>query len=264
MPSVSGSSMPSMPTLSSGTSAFSSNQTETSSKSEKTSATEKVVKTKAGYALTAETISSLTGNSDLGTLSSLLGNDSTSLYNNLTGISTGLDNSVSDYNTTLLLSQILEKLNKIAENQNLDNSTQSEGSSKEAEKNQVERKKTSSGIVRFRLNNYEYVSSLSDIYISSPEEDGSFFVTGDRTYNLGNQKTRETFYMFFKAISPGNSEILGNYSVAFSIMQDIENSNSFLYKLSSVENLVAQKTGNLVSLRVNNQNIKGDILINLE
>ena len=230
----------------------------------KTSSTQEVVKTKAGYALTAETISSLTGNSDLGTLSSLLDEDSTSLYNNLTGISTGLDNSVSDYNTTLLLTQILEKLNKIAENQNEDNSTQSEGSSKDDEKNQVEGKKTSSGIVRFRLNNYEYVSSLSDVYISTPEEDGTFFVTGDRTYNLGNQKSRETFYMLFRAISPSNSEILGNYSVAVSVMQDVENPNSFVYKLSKVENLTAQKTGNLASLRLSKSDLKADILISLE
>ena len=259
MPSVSSPSMPSMPTFSNENSSYSTN-----SKSEKTSSTEEVAKTKAGYALTAETISSLTGNSDLGTLSSLLGEDSTSLYNNLTGISTGLDNSVSDYNTTLLLTQILEKLNKIAENQNEDNSTQSEGSSKEAEKNQVEGKKTSSGIIRFRLNNYEYVSSLSDVYISSPEEDGTFFVTGDRNYSVGNQKSRETFYMLFRVISQKDASILGNYSVAVSVMQDIENPNSFLYKLSCVENLIAQKTGNLASLRVNNQNIKADILISLE
>ena len=258
MPSVSSPSMPSMPTFSNENSSYSTN-----SESEKTSSTEEVAKTKAGYALTAETISSLTGNSDLGTLSSLLGEDSTSLYNNLTGISTGLDNSVSDYNTTLLLTQILEKLNKIAENQNEDNSTQSEGSSKKTE-NQVEEKKTSSGIIRFRLNNYEYVSSLSDVYISSPEEDGTFFVTGDRNYSVGNQKSRETFYMLFRAISQKDASILGNYSVAVSVMQDIENPNSFLYKLSSVENLIAQKTGNLASLRVNNQNIKADILISLE
>lgn len=256
MPSVSSPSMPSMPTFSNENSSYSTN-----SKSEKTSSTEEVAKTKAGYALTAETISSLTGNSDLGTLSSLLGEDSTSLYNNLTGISTGLDNS--DYNTTLLLTQILEKLNKIAENQNEDNSTQSDGSSKKTE-NQVEGEKTSYGIIRFRLNNYEYVSSLSDVYISTPEEDGTFFVTGDRNYSVGNQKSRETFYMLFRAISQKDASILGNYSVAVSVMQDIENPNSFLYKLSCVENLIAQKTGNLASLRVNNQNIKADILINLE
>ena len=163
----------------------------------------------------------------------------------------------------MLLTQILEKLNKIAENQNEDNSTQSESSSKKTE-NQVEGKKTSSGIIRFRLNNYEYVSSLSDVYISTPEEDGTFFVTGDRNYSVGNQKSRETFYMLFRVISQKDASILGNYSVAVSVMQDIENPNSFLYKLSSVENLIAQKTGNLASLRVNNQNIKADILISLE
>ena len=107
-----------MPTLSTGTGSPSTSQTtptttsKTSSSSEKTDA-EKVAETKAGYALTAQTISSLSGNSDLATLSSLLGGDASSLYGNLTG----LDSTTASYNTNLLLSQILEKLNKIAEKQ---------------------------------------------------------------------------------------------------------------------------------------------------
>jgi hypothetical protein len=47
-------------------------------------------------------------------------------------------------------------------------------------------------------------------------------------------------------------------------MQDIENPNSFVYKLSNVKNLSAQKTGNLVSLRLNSKELKADILISLE
>ena len=260
MPSVSGPSMPSMPTLSTGTGSTSTSQTtttttsKTASETEKTDA-EKVAESKAGYALTAQTISSLSGNSDLSTLSSLLGGDASSLYGNLTG----LDSTTASYNTNLLLSQILEKLNKIAEKQG----------TLETEKNpenvQIAAKKSSSaGILRFRFNNYEYVSNLSDVYISTPEADGTFFVTGDRTYSLGNGQSRETFYMLFKANSSNDSSLLGNYSVAISVMQDVENPNSFVYKLSKVENLTAQKTGNLASLRLNKSDLKADILIALE
>ena len=195
MPNVSGPSMPSMPTLSTGTGSTSTSQTTTTTTSKTTSETEKtdaekVAETKAGYALTAQTISSLSGNSDLSTLSSLLGGDASSLYGNLTG----LDSTTASYNTNLLLSQILEKLNKIAEKQG----------TLETEKNpenvQIAAKKSSNaGILRFRFNNYEYVSNLSDVYISTPEADGTFFVTGDRTYSFGNAQSRETFYMLFKA-----------------------------------------------------------------
>ena len=259
MPSVSGPSMPSMPTVSSGNSSTSTSQTTTTTTSKTTSETEKtdakkVAETKAGYALTAQTISSLSGTSDLSTLSSLLGGDASSLYGNLTG----LDSTTDSYNTNLLLSQILEKLNKIAEKQGI----------LETEKNlenvQVAAKKSSAGILRFRFNNYEFVSSLSDVYISTPEDDGTFFVTGDRTYSFGNGQNRETFYMLFKANSSNDSSLLGNYSVAVSVMQDVENPNSFVYKLSKVENLTAQKTGNLASLRLSKNDLKADILISLE
>jgi len=260
MPSVSGPSMPSMPTLSTGTGSTSTSQTTTTTTSKTTSETEKtdaekVAETKAGYALTAQTISSLSGNSDLSTLSSLLGGDASSLYGNLTG----LDSTSTSYNTNLLLSQILEKLNKIAEKQG---TLESE---KNPENVQVAAKKSSSaGILRFRFNNYEYVSNLSDVYISTPEADGTFFVTGGRTYSFGNAQSRETFYMLFKANSSNDSGLLGNYSVAVSVMQDVENPNSFVYKLSKVENLTAQKTGNLASLRLNKSDLKADILISLE
>ena len=259
MPSVSGPSMPSMPTVSSGNSSTSTTQTTATTTSKTTSETEKtdakkVAETKAGYALTAQTISSLSGSSDLSTLSSLLGGDASSLYDNITG----LDSTTASYNTNLLLSQILEKLNKIAEKQGI----------LETEKNlenvQVAAKKSSAGILRFRFNNYEFVSSLSDVYISTPEDDGTFFVTGDRTYSFGNGQSRETFYMLFKANSSNDSSLLGNYSVAVSVMQDVENPNSFVYKLSKVENLTAQKTGNLASLRLSKSDLKADILISLE
>ena len=138
----------------------------------------------------------------------------------------------------------------------------------ETEKNlenvQVAAKKSTAGILRFRFNNYEFVSSLSDVYISIPEDDGTFFVTGDRTYSFGNGQSRETFYMLFKANSSNDSSLLGNYSVAVSVMQDVENPNSFVYKLSKVENLTAQKTGNLASLRLSKSDLKADILISLE
>ena len=90
----------------------------------------------------------------------------------------------------------------------------------------AESKNNQNKILRFKINNYELTKSFTTLFFSEPEADGSFLLTGDRTYNLGNQKSRETFYMLFRAISPSNSEILGNYSVAVSVMQDIENPNS--------------------------------------
>ena len=252
MPSVSGTSMPSMPTLSSGTS--SNNETASTQSS---SSSNNVTETTAGYALTAQAISSLSDSSQLSTISSLLGEDTTSLYESLTGTTS----STTSYSTNLLLTQILEKLTQLTENQG---STTSQTTSSDSENVQKPAEKiASSGIVRFRLNDYDFTSSLSGVFISTPEKDGSFFVTGDRTYTLGNKQSRETFYMLFSA-TKNDSGVLGNYSVAVSVMQDIENPNSFVYKLSNVKNLSAQKTGNLVSLRLNSKELKADILISVE
>jgi hypothetical protein len=248
MPRISGPSMPSMPTLSTGTGSNSSSQNTTTNKATteaEKSSTEKVEETKAGYALTAQTISSLSGNSDLSTLSGLLGGDASSLYGNLTG----LDSTTSSYNTNLLLSQILDKLNKIAENQG---TLETEESSENV---QVAAKKTSSGILRFRFNNYEFVSSLSDVYISSPEADGTFFVTGDRTYFFGNGQSRETFYMLFK------NENGNNFEVAVALNQNDENQNSFLYKFAKDSPYKSQRTGNLFFINSNKNDLKIDILI---
>ena len=255
MPSTSSPSMPSMPSLSSG-GTTKTTSTESSTTTTTTKTTEEVKESKAGYALTANTISSLSSSSDLSTLSSLLGNDSstTSLYNSLTGV----DSTTSNYNTNLLLTQILEKLNKIAEKQNSSTNTSSTNNGIPAEN------VSNAEILRFRLNSYDFLSSLSGVFISSPEKDGTFFVTGDRTYTVGNKQSRETFYMLFKSITEKSDSLLGNYSVAISVMQDIENPNSFLYKLSNADNVIAQKTGNLVSLRLNAKDLKADILISLE
>lgn len=262
MPKLSSPSMPSMPTLSTGRTSNGTTTTNTDGTTNTTTTTEEVKETAAGYALTAQTISSLSDTSDLNTLSSILGTDSSGLYNSLSGISS----STGDYNTTILLTQILEKLNQIAENQKKSggNTSITENANENEQVEQpIAKNITSSGIVRFRLNNYDFTSSLSGVFISTPEEDGSFFVTGDRTYSLGNKQSRETFYMLFKAVS--NTEgILGNYSVAISVMQDFENPNSFVYKLSNAENLTAQKTGNLASLRYDSKDLKADILISLE
>lgn len=277
MPSFSSVASPSMPTIS----AFQSEQSlnsasnansSTNAKTTQNSTTQKpaensVSNSIAGYGLTASTISGLSSLGGFNSLSSLLGDDSSNIYNNLLGNSS-LTGNTTNAATNLLLNQILEKLTTLQETINsngLQNSSQSnETNTTNAATTTNAKSIQKSNIARFRINNYDLLASLNQVFISTPEEDGSFFVTGDRTYYADGKNRSETFYMLFQSLSKETNNPLGNYSVAFSVTQDYANKNSFLYKLSQLSPLTAQKTGNLASIRLNNDSLKVDLLIQIQ
>ena len=65
----------------------------------------------------------------------------------------------------------------------------------------------------------------------------------------------------FKADGRGGSE--AGYNVVPQIMQAQENTNSLVYKLTKQNNLKAEKTGNLVSMRVNFEGLTADLLLDI-
>ena len=121
--------------------------------------------------------------------------------------------------------------------------------------------KASSRILRFSVNNYDILKTCGKIYISDIQHDGSFLVTGDRRYMSDGKNRTETFHMLFKNSSGEHSAV--NYNAATSVTQDYLNEYSFLYPLSKRPQLSAVRTGNLVTMRTNDQDWKMELLIDL-
>ena len=117
------------------------------------------------------------------------------------------------------------------------------------------------GILRFIVNGYDILSSCRTVYFSDVGEDGTFLLTGDRTYTANGQKRMETFYLLFRPA--GHAGFSTQYKVECSVVQDYTNVHSFMYRLASLGNLTAVKTGNLVSMRTSDQNCRADLLIDI-
>lgn len=119
------------------------------------------------------------------------------------------------------------------------------------------------GLIRFRVAGYDILSSFTELYISTPENNGTFLLTADRAYNADGRRRTETVYMLFQADPAPEGSFLNGYTVTVSLLQDALNQNSFLYRLSQATPLYAEKTGNLVSVRLTGD-LKADILLQLE
>ena len=117
------------------------------------------------------------------------------------------------------------------------------------------------GILRFIVNGYDVLSSCRAVYFSDVGEDGTFLLTGDRTYTANGQKRMETFYLLFRPA--GAAGFSAQYKVECSVVQDYTNAHSFMYRLASLGNLTAVKTGNLVSMRTSDPNCRADLLIDI-
>ena len=170
--------------------------------------------------------------------------DLSSLYNigNLTG--------KNDASTNVLLQQILTSLEDLKKNQT--------NTSVVSNNTDIQNKPS---VLRFKINGYDIKDSLTTIYFSNREHDGSFLLTADRRYIADKKVRTETFYLLFKT-----KETSGNmltYEVSPSITQDSKNENSFIYKLASQKNLTATKTGNLVVLKSASRDCTADLLLDL-
>lgn len=182
-----------------------------------------------------------TGGTSNDLISSLLGNTT---QQSLTGTNTA---------TNVILEQILEKLDKL---DNLAPAATEPHSETAAEKSQP-LKQTGAKILRCSANGYNILETCRTVFSSSKSADGSFLITGDRKY-LSNHKTRdETFYFFLRRLSPDT------YELAASVLQDYENTYSFLYQLSKKTPLKLTVVGNLISLKISEPDWKFDLLIDI-
>ncbi len=270
MPEISGPSlsMPSMPQI----------QPHTEQPQQKTPAETANAKTSgqtvSGTKLTASTLSKLSSESGLGTISSLLGGNSLNGLSSLYGTETSLNaaqglltNSTGD---SVLLAEILEKLNSIAENLEKNGNTSSAAAetsatqtasgaaAENADKKEPAVYKGDFSISKFKVCGHNLLSSFKEIYFSSPEEDGSFLLSIDRSYSDGSRPRSETVYLFF---APDKSSEKGKFQLTIELMQDFENPNSFLYRLKESSPYNVKKTGNTYSLISKSKDFSAELLI---
>ena len=117
-------------------------------------------------------------------------------------------------------------------------------------------------ILRFNVNGYDILATCKKVYFSEIETDGTFLLTGDRKYMSENKVRTETFYFYFRAKANENGII--KYAVTPAVSQDYENEYSYLYQLTKKTDLTADRTGNLVTLRVSDGGWKMDMLLSLD
>ncbi len=218
-----------------------------SSQKSDTSAVKYNIASELNTALSAGDISSLNSLGLFSSLSSLVGGQSS-----LLSAQTGQNNE----GDRVLLEQILARLDEIKHNTNGITSSAAIGT-----KTSIENSSTSS-ILRFNINNSNILSITKAIFASEPESDGSFLLTGDCKYGVNGKLRTETFYFYFHSTGTKNSGT--TYSVTPSLSQSTQDTSSYLYKLCQAKNLTAYKTGNLVTLRSQENGINVDLLVALD
>lgn len=185
------------------------------------------------------------------------------LFSNISSLGTldSLTNYTTSTSTNVLLQQVLNSLNELKKQQQ--SASAKEKNELNAVKTDAENfKKREPSILRFKINGYNIADSLTKVFFSDTEADGTFLLTGDRHYFVGQQARTETFYMLFKTVSSNGSSV--TYKVQPSIVQDSRNENSYVYKLSSVKNLTAEKTGNLVVMHFSGDSLNADLLLDID
>lgn len=189
--------------------------------------------------LTASDLNSLSTSGSLSSLTALTGLSALST----TGTTSGTSN--------VILTEILNSINELKEGQKkLESSKVSSSTAQNVSK-----------VLRFRINGYDLLSGLQEVYFSTPESDGSFLLTADRTYQADRRTRTETLYLLFRFA--GNSGTARTYKVEATVMQDYENENSLVYKLCQGGTLSAVKTGNLVVMNGTQNGVSCDILLDI-
>ena len=274
MPSISSVQMPDMPSLSAPTmdgkfykpsvpQHYTSSNTTTETTATETKSTETVLSdatTTDDLLLTLLTNSNLLTASDISGLYDTGSFDTLSSLSGITGI-TGTSLNTSNLSTTLLLREILQKLNELKVEQKTASAAEQEVYAAKIQDSETFRTRNPS-LLRFKINNYSIKDSITQTFVSEPEPDGSFLLTSDRKYFVNNKSCTETFYMLFKAVKSNGSTT--TFSVTPSIAQGTENKGSYVYKFCQCKNIIAEKTGNLVVVHYISDEVTADLLLDID
>ena len=201
-------------------------------------------------AASSKTVSPSLSAADISMLSNLFGSGNPLSLNALgnTAAANAASLSASQGETAALLQAVLEKLDTL----------QKTVEQKSAESSSPHGAANGGRILRFISGSYNILAGCTAVFISKPEGDGSFLLTGDRTYRTGGGTFGETFYMLFK------SRADGMFNVAVSVNQHTENPQSVLKSLEKCPVLTAAKTGNLVTMRTQTPNGTIDLLLDID
>lgn len=203
----------------------------------------------------------LTGDSSTLTASDISSLYDAGLFSDILGLGTTYNSKSSLSGTNALLQEVLTSLNELKDEQK---------KSSAAEKEVLQNTQTDSetfkqrepSILRFKINGYNIADSLTKVFFSQPEADGTFLLTADRKYYSNQKAMTETFYMLFETVSSKGTTV--SYKVQPAIVQNTKNENSFVYKLMNHHNLTAEKTGNLVVMHLNDDDLTADILLDID
>ncbi|MBQ6058300.1 MAG: hypothetical protein IJJ70_04145 [Treponema sp.] len=200
----------------------------------------------------AGTISSMLTAGDLSSL------DSMGVLPSVGGLLNSTNKNASD---TVMLRQILNELNELKQQVNAVSTargTTPATTTAVTDTKQTERSK----LLRFVINGTDILGSLRSIYFSHPESDGTFLLTADRVYLNSSKTNTETFHLLFRAAGTKNSGTV--FTVSPAVTQSADDTDSPVYRLAQINNLKAGRTGNLVTLRTEQDGLKVDVLIALE
>lgn len=216
---------------------------------------EKVTESTVKSAGSSELLTDLLGNSNyltaenLSDMSSLgiLGNLSSLYSNNLYG------SNITSQNSDATLEKILSALESIQKNQGTEK--------KISDSVNLESDINNARILRFKINGYDILDSITEVFFSQSDDDGTFLLSGDRRYVADRKMRNETFYCLFR--TDGKTGQGNEFIVETEVMQDKLNENSFLYKMSREKNLVATKTGNLVTVKEKRDGMQIELLLDI-
>ncbi|MCR4734309.1 MAG: hypothetical protein K5829_04820 [Treponema sp.] len=195
--------------------------------------------------LSAQDISNLYNTGSFASLSSLVGEKSISQISR----------------TDTLLNQILTSLDDLKKTQNQSSDADKQKFQNQQQDSEVFKRRTPS-VLRFRINGFDVADSLTKVFFSEPEADGSFLFTADRKYFVSRKPRTESFYVLFKSIKSNGSST--TYNLTTNLSQDQKNENSFIYKMAHQKELTAEKTGNLVVIHCDKEDFKMDLLLDID
>ena len=206
--------------------------------------------------LTADDISSMNNLGVLGSLSGLLGRGNSNLQSQLLSNQNMVSaNTVDSATLQQILGELTELKNKVASGTSVSERNAGENTFSNIVKKEPK-------ILRFVVNGYDILPTCKKIYFSEEEADGTFLLTGDRKYMSENKVRSETFYFYFHA--KGTENGVTKYTITPAVSQDYENQYSYLYQLTKKNALSADRTGNLVTLRVGEGAWTMDLLLSMD
>ena len=179
----------------------------------------------------------------------------------LTGLSKDYSSGIANEETNALLKKVLESLDEL-KNQQKNASVLEKANLTNFQTDSQTFKKRQPSILRFKLNGYSMTESFTKVFFSEPETSGTFLLSADRRYFSGQKAKEETLYILFRAVSSTGTSII--YDVEPNVIQTEKNETSYIYKLSQIKNLRAEKTGNLVSLHSEENGLKVDMLLDID